>query len=80
MTPQKYNELVEFILKNHSWHNGIKGRGIKYIRPHFDTRTGEYYGVKFDGLNPAEFFVVNENRHRDLFDWVMGWLNEGEKS
>jgi hypothetical protein len=68
--------LFDFIVKNHSWHNGIQSHAIKYIRPHFDTRTGDFFGVSFDGLRGRiDFFIVNENRHRDLYEWVVEFLN-----
>jgi hypothetical protein len=70
-------DLVNNIMANHS---GIKGRCIKYIRPHFDTRTGDFYGVTFDGLRGEhDFFVVNEHRQKDLFKWIMEWLASDPK-
>jgi len=69
-------DLVSEIMEKHSWFNGIKGHAIKYIRPHFDTRTGNFYGVTFNGIRGRkDFFVVNENRHRNLTQWIREFLD-----
>jgi hypothetical protein len=69
-------DLVEEIMKNHSWFTGIKGKGIKYIHPHFDTRTGKFHAITFSTMEGDKTFaVVNENRHRNLREWITEWLN-----
>jgi hypothetical protein len=76
MNSIQYYQLLHYIMENHSWYNGIKGRCIKYIRPHFDTRTSQYYGITLDTLEGREnFFAINENQHRNLYEWIMEWLN-----
>jgi hypothetical protein len=74
MTMDKFVDLTRFIMAEHTF--GLRGHMIKYIRPHFDTRTGDFYGVSFDGMfGHKDFFVVNENRNRDLLPWIMDFLS-----
>lgn len=73
MSMAQYIELTNFILENHGF--GRAGHHIKYIRPHFDTRTCMFYAITLQGmLGHKDFAIVNENRHRDLDQWVREFL------
>lgn len=63
--------LVKFIHENHSFRD-MKGKRIKYITHTLDFRTGEIYRVVLDDV---EFAKVNENRHRNLIEWIYNYLN-----
>jgi hypothetical protein len=79
MTMQQFLEVTLYIQQNHGF--GRKGHHIKYIRPHFDTRTGDFYGVSLSGIfGHKDFFVTNENRHRDLTAWIMEFLQTDPKA
>lgn len=57
-----------------------KSHLIKYVRPHFDTRTGGFYGITLEGFRgKKEFFIVNENKDKDLYAWVMDFLEKDPK-
>jgi hypothetical protein len=78
MTLEQFIDLLAEIAEKHTWF-GLKGRKIKYVRPHFDTRSMDFFGVQFQCMGgDVEFFVVNENRNRDLTAWIKEWLKEGE--
>ncbi len=75
MSLEEFIEVLAEIMAKHSWFNGIQGHAIKYVRPHFDTRTGDFYGVTFEGIRGIkDLFVVNENRHRNLTEWIREFL------
>ncbi len=71
MTLKEYLELLDFIMKNHSF-SSLKGKMIKSISNTFDTRTNEIYHIKLDD---KAFNKINENRHKNLMKWVMNYLN-----
>lgn len=72
MSMPQFQDVLRVIMTDHAWG---KGHWIKYVRPHFDTRTQDFYGVSLDGaFGHKDFFVVNENRDRDLTEWVMDFL------
>jgi len=76
MSLLQFVELLEEIMAKHAWMLGVKGHAIKYVRPHFDTRTGDFYGVTFEGVRgKKDFFVVNEDRDRDLYVWIKEFLD-----
>jgi hypothetical protein len=76
MNLNQFVNLLCEIMESHSWFNGIKGHAIKYVRPHFDTRTATFFGVTLEGLRgKKDFFVVNENRNKDLAAWVLEFLD-----
>lgn len=65
--------LLDFILKEHRF--GINGHHVKYVRPHFDTRLCVFYGLSLQGMfGQKDFFIVNENRERNLDQWVREFL------
>lgn len=71
MSLTNYIELIDFINRHHSFKR-MNGKKIKYIRNNYDTRTGKIYYIKLD---EKEFYIVNENSHRNLKDWIYKWLN-----
>lgn len=73
MTLLQYIDVIEEVMANHQW--PMTGHGIKYIRTSFDTRTGDFFGIHFEGIRGLKSFVViNEDRNRDLTEWVMEFL------
>lgn len=74
MTLEQFCQLVEFINFNHAW--GVsRGKWVKYIIPSYDTRTQMIYGIKLRGMfEDKDFFIVNEDVHRNLNQWVREWL------
>ncbi|QUH22066.1 hypothetical protein [Alkaliphilus sp. B6464] len=71
MTLKEYLELVKYINENHSFRQ-LKGKMIKYISHTLDFRTGHIHRVT---LNHKEFATINENRHRNLKEWIYRYLN-----
>lgn len=71
MSIQEFNELLNYIHKNHSFKD-LKGKMIKYISPTIDFRTGCIGKIVIDDVS---FNKVNENRHRNLKNWVLEYLN-----
>lgn len=70
MSINEFNELLEYINKNHSF-IGLKGKMIKYISPTIDLRTGHIGMVRLDDKT---FSKTNENRHKNLKNWIMEYL------
>ncbi len=74
MTFLQFLDVVELVMNEHKW--PMQGHGIKYIRTSFDTRTGDFFGITFEGIRGLKALVViNENRQRDLNQWVLEFLN-----
>jgi len=73
MTFKEYAELLKFIVDNHGWRNLLKedSKGIKYVRNSFDTRTNLIFSIQLDN---EDFTIVNQNRHRNLKEWIYGYL------
>ena len=70
----QFIEMLELVMEKHKW--PMQGHGIKYVRPYFDTRTGDFYGVVFEAIRGTKsLVVVNENRQRDLNQWILEFLN-----
>ncbi|AMN31309.1 hypothetical protein BFS06_11455 [Clostridium perfringens] len=66
-----YNELLVYIKKNHDAVKGM-GKRIKYVNPIIDMRTLEIYSIKIGNKN---FSVVNENKHKNLKEWIYNYLD-----
>jgi hypothetical protein len=87
LTIQQYAEIVQEVQKKHCCFYA-KGRAIKYIDAHYDTRTGHYFGVTFRGFGDDKVFTttnrfslgekINEFIYEEgnLYDEIMAWLNE----
>lgn len=71
MTLQEYLDLLQFIEENHSFRR-MKGKRIKYIGHTYDFRTHEIFSIRIDNVT---FTKVNENRHKNLKEWVMNYIN-----
>lgn len=71
MTFSEFVELVSYINENHSFKD-LKGKHIKYITPTYDTRTNVIHCIK---LNDTIFSITNENKHRNLKEWIYNYLN-----
>ena len=74
MTFKEYVELLKYIVDDHGWRNLLKegSKHIKYIRHSFDTRTNLIFSIQLDD---KDFTIVNQNRHRNLKDWIYEYLN-----
>lgn len=78
--------LAKKILHDHSVRASVEGneksRGVKYMRPQIDMRTGKVFTVILEGGFGRKMFTVcnrNTDEEYDLFHDVMNWLNrEGE--
>jgi len=81
MTMPEFIALVADIMHLHGWNTAnLNGHMIKYIRPAFDCRTADFYGLTLEGLcGKKDFFTVNENRDRDLTAWVREFLAKPPK-
>ena len=73
MTYKEYAELLKYIVDNHGWRNICKegSKHIKYVRNSFDTRTNLIFSIQLD---KEDFTIVNQNRHRNLKDWIYEYL------
>ena len=69
---EEYTGLLKYVAKHHGF-CAAKPRSprIKYVRCAFDTRTNAIYSVSLDDQN---FAVVNENRKRQLKNWIYSYL------
>lgn len=74
MTFLEFRELLNYIQDNHRFSRG--GKGIKYVEPTIDMRTGDVFCVSFRGWNDKTFSKTNENSDRDLKEWIYEWLGE----
>ncbi len=78
--------LAKKVLDNHSVRARLKGneksKGVKYMRPQIDMRTGKVFTVILEGWFGKKMFTVCNRRsdeEYDLFQDIMNWLNsEGE--
>jgi hypothetical protein len=78
ITINELNKILYQAYCLHAWPSS--GRKIKYVRPYIDNRSGLCYGVVFECVGgTVEFFVVNENKHKNLGQWVWEWMSEAEK-
>lgn len=70
---REYCELLGYINKHHAF-GRLTGNGkqIKYISNKVDMRTGTIFSISLDNV---EFTNTNENRHRNLKDWIYEYLN-----
>lgn len=71
MTTDGLVGLLQYIQHYHSFRYG--GKRIKYVVPHYDTRTGRIFCIELDD---KAFSITNDNRHRKLIEWVMEYLKE----
>lgn len=69
MTFLEFRELLTYIAKYHRFGKG--GKSIKYVTPHIDMRSGDIHAIEFRGFNDRVFSITNENRDRDLKQWIM---------
>lgn len=81
MNSKQFNELVEYIHKNHSFgklsKNEKRSKHIKYVDSTLDMRNGKIFSVTLRGVfDDITFTTNNENTHRDLFTWIMDWLEK----
>lgn len=77
MSIGEFLELLKYIQENHSFVT-LRGKRIKYISPTYDTRTGRIFHVHLRlGGEGLHFSITNENKHRNLKDWIYEWLEHG---
>ncbi len=81
MSIEQFMELLFEIMEKHRWSGDLmKSHMIKYVRPHFDTRTAMFFGIELEGMRGKKsFFVVNENTDKNLLEWVREFLNKEPK-
>lgn len=78
MNHASYRDLMHFIDKNHSFRH-LKGKRIKYVDCSTDMRTGKIFSVTLRGLfGEKVFWQANENKDRDLYTWIINWLEDEE--
>jgi NAD-dependent SIR2 family protein deacetylase len=70
MTMEQYLDLLKYINEKEVFLK-ISGKSIKYASCTFDFKTQMIHCVK---LNNKEFYKANENRHKDLYKWIMEYL------
>lgn len=73
MTTSDLRQLLIFIEKYHKFG---RGKSIKYVTPHIDMRYGDIHAIEFRGFHDRVFSITNENKDKDLYLWIMEWLNE----
>lgn len=77
MNIDDFRKLCNYIEKNHSFRKA-QGKMIKYISPTFDMRIGKIFHVNLrrsgDGI---DFSLTNENKDKDLKNWIVDWLDNG---
>lgn len=78
MSMKELGRLLEHIRKEHSFCLQRKGRSVKYIDPHIDTRTWHCFAITFRG-GCEEITLHTQNECRDLpkslYDRCMQWLD-----
>jgi len=76
MTPKEYNELLKYIYINHNPFK-INKFPIKYVDCSYDNRTGRIFCVTIRTyFDENRFSITNENKHRDLKEWIYNWLKK----
>lgn len=79
MSLQDFTNLLNYIERNHTW-NLAKGRMVKYVEPCFDMRIRRVFAVKLRGaFGEKSFAVINENKDKDLYTWIINWLDKKEE-
>lgn len=63
---REFEALRDYINKYHGFVRG-KSPHVKYIRSNFDTRDGKIFSVVLDD---QVFSITNENRDKNLLDWI----------
>ena len=79
--PMTYEEFVTILKAVSVEHKFGKssGKGIKYVTPTFDLRSGDIHTITFHCWNEDRTFsITNENKDIDLYAWVVEWLTEGK--
>jgi len=76
MSLKEYDELVDYIDKNHGINNPQRKKVITYITCFYHVKTKKVFGVTLQGEfeKSVEFKIVGENRRRDLKKWIYCWL------
>lgn len=73
MSKLDFWEVMRHVHNEHRFAKG--GKNIKYVSPTFDMRTGDIHRIEFHGMENKVFSITNENADRDLYEWVMRWLD-----
>jgi hypothetical protein len=73
LTIDEFKEIMNRIISKHRFATG--GRGIKYVRPHFDMRDCRCYHIHFDNMDVT--FDYRDNGR--MYDNIMKWLEEKER-
>lgn len=82
MTPNEYVKLLDKINKDHSMMSK-KGRSIKYVSCHYDTRDNSIYSVSLRewfaiepiGF-PRDYIFGKELRVKEMYEDICKWLEE----
>lgn len=76
MAYAELTQLLQMVDEHHSFRNG-KGRMIKYVVPTIDMRTLSIHAIEFHGMFVTKVFsITNENKDKDLMNWIGDWLLE----
>lgn len=83
MSFEDLRKLLNVIEKQHRFGTSIKTpnfKGIKYVDPIIDMRTHDIFCITLRGLyGEKTFSLTNENKDKDLFKWIMEYLDESEE-
>lgn len=72
-----FRAILNYIEKHHSFRKAM-GKRIKYVSPTCDMRTGEIFHVNLRLSGKGKnFSLTNENKNKDLFEWITDWLDNG---
>lgn len=76
VTMAEFRSLLEYIDKNHSWRKNM-GKKVKYVDSTIDMRNGKIFIITLRSLGyDKEFWIINENKDKNLVDWIKEWLDE----
>lgn len=78
MSMKDLQNLLQLIEEKHRFGRG-KGKGIKYVIPYLDMRHRDIYAIDFRGWNDKSFSLVNENKDKNLFLWILSWLEDEDE-
>lgn len=74
MSHVEFVELLAYIDKHHRFGHG--GKSIKYVQPVYDMRFRDIHCITLVGIEEVTLSLVNENKDRDLKQWIYQWLSD----
>ena len=80
MSIEDFRDLCRYVDACHSFRD-LKGKKVKYISPTMDMRTGMIFHVNMRLVGKGmDFALTNENKDKDLKEWIFNWLDNGKWS